>query len=511
MLNIRELLEKRSRYSISKYEDEWVTKILRSDKEEEWLIVSSSFLFAQRIKSELNAITESFFVDGIYNLGSPFVDTAARFDLLHLTREEKESINISIFKGNMYDVPPRRKSTKDFTLADVHSLKYTSYLWNLERWINESIFPDSDENDEIEFNVVPIEGINWLNLYPEYYSKKALRVRELLEKEEIIRLGEYVDILIPKTSKEEVFGKTMIGRELRYPINYDCLPVKQATNVLIQKNDILFSSIGEAKAYLVADEVKEEVYASPYIYVIRCRDIQPEYLFLYLNSDVGRIIIESEKIGSYVRKVSLKTLREIPVIRPKKDWQVYSEQAYLLTHSEKSYTENKAEQLKRLSKSYSVEQEESIEDILSIENAKKIKLFDEEKVRGLLDNDLEELKNCFKVGAYKATLILAGSILEAVLIDWLSDIKGINYFENDYFITKRDGKTKKADLVDYIKAIEYIERPNWMEEANKAHEIRKKRNLVHAKLCLKSDDINENVCRQVIEYLNDVLKTRGVN
>ena len=49
-----------------------------------------------------------------------------------------------------------------------------------------------------------------------------------------------------------------------------------------------------------------------------------------------------------------------------------------------------------------------------------------------------------------------------------------------------------------------------MEEASKAHEIRKKRNLVHAKLCLKSDEINEAVCREVIGYLEDVIKTRGV-
>jgi hypothetical protein len=48
-----------------------------------------------------------------------------------------------------------------------------------------------------------------------------------------------------------------------------------------------------------------------------------------------------------------------------------------------------------------------------------------------------------------------------------------------------------------------------MEEADKAHFIRQKRNLVHAKLCLKSEEINEMVCREVIDYLNDVLKTRG--
>ena len=154
---------------------------------------------------------------------------------------------------------------------------------------------------------------------------------------------------------------------------------------------------------------------------------------------------------------------------------------------------------------------DKIEDILNIETANKIRLFDEEKVRSFLTSDLKELNDCFKVKAYKATLILAGSILEAVLIDWLSDIKGINYFEKDYMVTdRRTGKLKRADLVDYINEIEYIERPHWMEEASKAHEIRKKRNLVHAKLCIKSDEINEEVCKQVIDYLRDVLKTRGV-
>ena len=139
-----------------------------------------------------------------------------------------------------------------------------------------------------------------------------------------------------------------------------------------------------------------------------------------------------------------------------------------------------------------------------------MKLHNEEQLKTFLMNDLKELNVCYKGKAYKAALILAGSILEAVLIDWLSEIKGVDFFENEYIITKRDGSTKRADLIDYINEIKYIERPNWMLEAEKAHEIRKKRNLVHAKLCLKTDEINEIVCNQVIEYLKDVLKTRGI-
>lgn len=49
-----------------------------------------------------------------------------------------------------------------------------------------------------------------------------------------------------------------------------------------------------------------------------------------------------------------------------------------------------------------------------------------------------------------------------------------------------------------------------MDEASKAHEIRRKRNLVHAKLGIDSNEINEETCRIVIDYLRDVLKTRGI-
>ena len=55
------------------------------------------------------------------------------------------------------------------------------------------------------------------------------------------------------------------------------------------------------------------------------------------------------------------------------------------------------------------------------------------------------------------TLILAGSILEAVLIDWLTEIKGEDYFKKDYMITDRNGRSKRADLIDYINEIKEIE------------------------------------------------------
>lgn len=132
-----------------------------------------------------------------------------------------------------------------------------------------------------------------------------------------------------------------------------------------------------------------------------------------------------------------------------------------------------------------------------------------EQLMGFIANDLDEIRKCLDAKAYKAALILAGSVLEAFLIDWLSEIDGKDYFSQPYIIIENDKQYKARGLSDYIEAINEIEKPDWMETSEKAHYIRKKRNLVHANLCLKnSEEINEETCRKVIEYLEYIIDTR---
>ena len=58
-----------------------------------------------------------------------------------------------------------------------------------------------------------------------------------------------------------------------------------------------------------------------------------------------------------------------------------------------------------------IKEPEKVEDILNIELAATIKMHNETQLRSFLVDDLKELNTCFSGGAYKATLILAGSIL----------------------------------------------------------------------------------------------------
>ena len=58
-----------------------------------------------------------------------------------------------------------------------------------------------------------------------------------------------------------------------------------------------------------------------------------------------------------------------------------------------------------------------------------------------------------------------------MLIDWVSE-NIENYFNEDLYVQDRNGRSKRADLIDYINIIKEIQKPAWME-ADKAYFITK--------------------------------------
>jgi len=103
--------------------------------------------------------------------------------------------------------------------------------------------------------------------------------------------------------------------------------------------------------------------------------------------------------------------------------------------------------------------------------------------------------------AYKAPLILVGSIMETILIEWISEKHGVNYFTSPLMIQDREAK-----LIDYIQLITELEHPKWMVTSERAHFIRQQRNLVHAKLCMDTkNEINQETCEKVLRYLNEII------
>lgn len=461
-----------------------------------------------------------YYISGIFELGNIYTDIVTELFLLWVSKDKPEDIFFSIYDGVTYNLNDIVVVTDKFALPERFNDRYESYKHDIEYVINKGRLPDNYSVDGDVFKIRYTE-LDLSRLYPRYYTKQAYKVRESLKDQAVFKLKELATIIIPELiPTEQTFPLTKMYKSLcldslKYPFDPITLLDTGGKTTCVQKRDILFPTRGmNPLPYYFDYEANEDICCGYSIVIIRCTQISPEYLYVYLMSDTGKSIIDSfVPGGERFKAITPKDIEDIPIIIPEYDDEYYENACKLLISSD-------ARDYKIMSVCagmnlfWSLKSKEGsklkTEDILGIEIAKRIRIHNEEQLKNLLFEDLEELNICFRNKAYKASLILAGSILEAVLIDWLSEIHGKDYFEEDYYIVK-NGRRQRADLIDYINEIKYIKRPDWMETADKAHKIRQKRNLVHARLCLRSDEINEAVCREVISYLSDVLKTRGVN
>ena len=517
MFVIRDLIEERQKYALGVNKDplgdELLSHIVASAPENEVAFITiGSTLFDKR---KIKAIQEKYHIIGTYKIGRIFNETAIPFYIVHLSKAIPAGLRIALFHGKGYNPHSPAKNTDEFTVPDSYPIEWVKYINRLEAWMNGAEMPECDQLCEYRF--IPVSKLYKENYNPEVYSKPNVEMRELLSKQDTKALSELADILSPTAVSENADkAKVLKVRDLKYPLDVSHIETDVPTNIILEKGDIVIPRVNaKTKAYLYNYEGDEKIYADRNLTVIKCRKILPEYLYLYLNSDAAVRISNASYDGVSIPYLRAKEIADLPIVIPTVDNQKYIHDFNKLTnfkirdYAQPQILKSYYDRLKRILENK--EEPEKAEDILNLELADNIRAYNEEQLRSFLSDDLKELNTCFKGKAYKATLILAGSILEAVLIDWLSEIHHKDYFEEDYIVIDRDGREKRADLIDYINEIKYLQRPHWMKEAEKAHAIRKKRNLVHARLCMKSDDINEAVCREVTSYLSDVLATRGVH
>lgn len=392
---------------------------------------------------------------------------------------------------------------------------FLSYIEMIDKWIANDEIPVSSEDKE--FGFIHRKELNENFLNPRYYSIEAVSFRKKLNKETfkpLYKISESINAgSVPESSRGLIDVFSYTGDDCRNHTDFTHLPRRRVeSGILLKDKDILFPATdfyrNDICIYRKIDET--DVYADSSVFIIRSLDnsISQSYLYLYLISDTAQSIFSAFNVGGIQRRIPFRAIKDLPVVIPRERGDFYEKIFEKLKKKEKVY---------ELNNKYLLDDEKSfyeggVQQILDMEYVQKIKKHNSDIMNEFLTNDMNELNICYHNKAYKAALILAGSILEAVLIDWLSEIDGIDYFHTDLIVPDRfrQGRTKRADLIDYIDKIKEIKRPKWYREAEEAHNIRKKRNLVHAKLCIDSDVISADTCLDVVKYLKDVLKSRGI-
>ena len=470
------------------------------------------------------ALRENNRLKGMFDLGAVLPSTNLSFILYIFTKDKVDSFTVGEFNGKV--INQKIGQGQDFEWNTLYNDPFYAYLKKIEEWIDSS--NDIKDDEFSKFNTVGNECFED-DFSPRRYSKNVYRIKAALEKEQTVSLSDVAEIIWPRPDHDRSKrAMHLISSEWKYPIDYTKLRENVLTSTPVQKDDILFANFD--RMYLVDKEPDQELHISPNFYIIRPKGISPQYLFMYLQSETARIIMQSLTMRGVLHRIKRADMLRIPVVMPSLSDEEYMKTFCLRYYKPKdiadySYSTQHLLAYYYMYKGLQIQSDkgrvktDSLEDILEEEWTQNIRVCKTEVMKEFLDSDIRELNTCFRGKAYKATLILAGSILEAVLIDWLSEIKGIDYFNAPYIIRRErrdnDGNItyyeKEAVLADYIDEIKELARPRWMK-SEEAHVIRKKRNLVHAKLCMRdTNEINEETCREVIQYLKEVIETRGIH
>ncbi len=129
------------------------------------------------------------------------------------------------------------------------------------------------------------------------------------------------------------------------------IALEDKNNFLLQKNDIIFS----IRAFLQASviDVDQKMIASASVCIIR-PDISliiPEYLALYINSRRGQGSLRRYAVGSSIRTIPMRDLREIEILVPSVEEQELVVNLYKNMNKQKSIMDRKNELNKQIFKS----------------------------------------------------------------------------------------------------------------------------------------------------------------
>lgn len=486
-------------------------------KDEYYILVDHLVLADQY---SIGKLFKRYFISEIYDLANCYMGLAnTRYMYWHLTNKKVAKIKTAVF----YDYAhPYRDTVEDkLRIPDRYNDNYKKYIALLEKWAESDSLP-ADLEHVWEFNEIDEREFDYSKPYAGYYRKSYEDLRRLLYTEKIVPLREIADVIhvVAKDRGNDTTRVKALGGD-KTP-TYPYIPELQASEHFISteklhKGDVVRFKRGNNEYFLIDKESQSDLYATMGSTILRARSICPEYLYLYLNSSIARRIRRffHVPLDDYSSTILCGSEEDFPVIVPKEKESVYKDRFLKISSPDKRFYDA-IEQLK---------EPKSIEQILDLEWRKKIRINENEKLRNLIEEDVLELNTCYDNKAYKSTIILAGSIMEALLIDWLSEIRGVDYFSNS--LRKRDYdkdnkcykkdvdgnyiylEDKRADLSDYIDEIRDIKKPQWDEEAEKAHKIRTKRNLIHAKLCLnKNVLINNETCKEIVDCLKSIIESR---
>lgn len=494
---VTEMINNRRKYLIMPgSNDLMIEAIINNEYKSDFALIPPSI--AQKNSDKL---IQHKYMDIVIQISSPFRGTGINFYIIHFTKDKPKKMLTGIFHGLVCE-----KTYKFSAYAWETSLELTGeYTEDFKDLINNILlFMENKEITREDLDINNYEEFDEKYLNPLYYTKQAKKIRDELQEKDYLLLSEIADIVSTPTDKD-IDAKYIDSKSFSYPLVYSSLAktkIKKATKVT--KGDIICLLIGEIPKFYLYNEDYDDIYIKSGNYcIIRCKKEEYRaYLINYLNDEKARLYFMTNKRGCYIPNLTKSDLMNLKVIIPTKEMMETAEKTQEYIMNQKRLSPFEINELIRASYSNKVKNESQKminEDLIS-----KISIIKIEVLKELINNDLDEVNVCFKNGAYKSAIILCGSILEAVLLDWLSEYE--NTDEVSDIGVEKNGRD--MELAKIIVRLREIIKPEWYE-SKKAHEIRETRNMVHPKECIRNNKkVTVEECERIIEDLKEILESK---
>lgn len=459
----------------------YVNECLTSRPEHPIVILPVGYWEGRRHQSLRDHMFDGYFPTHVADIGAIWAPaTAIPFQLVLLSRTRSDSVQFAKFD------PPATLPNADFrtvgSFADL-DLQMQGDFDLLTTWA-QGINREGFER--------PVDTIDLNRLSVHFHDPEFAALAQSIEAQPFARLGELVEVLLPSRTKQT--GRVVRARDLRRG-DTSGTPDGPMTNVLLRRGDVLAMRMGKFETFLVED-YEEGATAADHFIVLRCRDqrVSPEYLVTYLNSDFAWAYSQSHGSGTVIQRLSKRDLVAMPVLIPEAAVLRQAEKVYRAVFKRKA----DADRLSQIADARFKIEELTENSIQAYFMSSVADMISEQKARYLkqiIDDDIREIDACREAGALKACVVLSGSVLEAILLEWVAERQG------------KSPASVNLKLNDIINQL--IEQGVLIDpKGANAHHIRLQRNIVHPMRMLKNEKLTPSSVDDVLTRLKDIIHLR---
>ncbi|NDW15175.1 DUF4145 domain-containing protein [Alteromonas genovensis] len=472
------------------------------------IVVPSLWINSTKHKRQLAPVFEQYALHALVDVGAIWSPvTSVSFSLLVLGYEPVSDVLMADFSAN---APAQKSSPVDSKLthkADksgelpniVYTETFTQFLAQIEQELFGAASSAKNEQQEQPFNIfkVPVNELDMSRLQVAFYHPDNQIDINRYKKAKFEALEKLADIKMVNSVKRgdlvqgQVFKWPLVGKA-KLPCNQNELPITEgdATNQVLAERDIIITP-NCSKVFLVTKELKG-VYAPAHSFHVRLRAnvaVSAQYLSLYLQSEFAKKYSLKMAIGSVIPRVALNDFQKLPILLPDDDTLAKIDELYQRLQTPES-------DLDKINNLIAGTKDQGrLQDSFLLEELEKLRISKRSIIEKLIKDDLKELKVCIDKGLYKSSMVLCGSILEAIILDWLSESEKHDYYRDGVGISLNEAITslKKLGELDY-------------EAANAAHNIRTMRNLIHPRNYFQNQGkVTKRECKKLLEQLKIII------